>query len=49
MAHDMMLEPGWQAVAKRILCWLEDTVPPKKALQRNTHVRQRRQSVPCKD
>jgi pimeloyl-ACP methyl ester carboxylesterase len=24
MAHDMMLEPGWQAVADRILGWLDD-------------------------
>ncbi|MFN2289590.1 MAG: alpha/beta hydrolase [Anaerolineae bacterium] len=24
MAHDMMLEPGWQAVADRILLWLEE-------------------------
>jgi len=23
MAHDMMLEPGWQAVADRILAWLD--------------------------
>ncbi len=23
MAHDMMLEPGWEAVAERILAWLE--------------------------
>ena len=22
MAHDMMLEPGWRAVADRILGWL---------------------------
>lgn len=24
MAHDMMLEPGWQAVADRILAWLKE-------------------------
>jgi alpha-beta hydrolase superfamily lysophospholipase len=24
MAHDMMLEPGWQAVADRILGWLDE-------------------------
>ncbi len=24
MAHDMMLEPGWQAVADRILAWLDE-------------------------
>ena len=24
MAHDMMLEPGWQAVANRILAWLKE-------------------------
>ena len=24
MAHDMMLEDGWQAVADRILAWLDD-------------------------
>jgi pimeloyl-ACP methyl ester carboxylesterase len=24
MAHDMMLEPGWQAVAERISTWLEE-------------------------
>ncbi len=24
MAHDMMLEPGWQTVAERILAWLEE-------------------------
>jgi alpha-beta hydrolase superfamily lysophospholipase len=24
MAHDMMLEVGWQAVADRILVWLEE-------------------------
>jgi len=24
MAHDMMLEPGWQAVAERILVWLRE-------------------------
>ena len=24
MAHDMMLEPRWQAVAKRILVWLKE-------------------------
>jgi alpha-beta hydrolase superfamily lysophospholipase len=24
MAHDMMLEPDWQAVADRILSWLDD-------------------------
>ncbi len=24
MAHDMMLEAGWQAVADRILIWLEE-------------------------
>ncbi len=23
MAHDMMLEPGWQAVADTIITWLE--------------------------
>ena len=27
MAHDMMLEPGWQGVAERIVRWLEDTCP----------------------
>ncbi len=27
MAHAMMLEPGWQAVADRILRWLEESVP----------------------
>ena len=24
MAHDMMLEPGWQSVAERILTWLKE-------------------------
>jgi alpha-beta hydrolase superfamily lysophospholipase len=24
MAHDMMLEAGWQAVADQILCWLNE-------------------------
>lgn len=24
MAHDMMLEPGWQLVAERILGWLKE-------------------------
>ena len=24
MAHDMMLEPGWQAVAERILIWIKE-------------------------
>jgi hypothetical protein len=24
MAHDMMLEPGWQTVADRILAWLAE-------------------------
>ena len=24
MAHDMMLEPGWQSVAERILTWLNE-------------------------
>lgn len=25
MAHDMMLEAGWQAAAERILSWLSET------------------------
>jgi hypothetical protein len=29
LAHDMMLEPGWQQVADRIRSWLGDHVPPK--------------------
>ena len=24
MAHDMMLEPGWQKVAERIIAWLKE-------------------------
>ena len=24
MAHDMMLEPGWQNVAERIVAWLQE-------------------------
>jgi hypothetical protein len=24
MAHDMMLEPGWEGVASRIIAWLRD-------------------------
>ena len=24
MGHDMMLEPGWQAVADRIMGWLQE-------------------------
>jgi pimeloyl-ACP methyl ester carboxylesterase len=31
MAHAMMLEPGWQSVADRILRWLRETVPPTQA------------------
>jgi pimeloyl-ACP methyl ester carboxylesterase len=27
MAHDMMLEPGWAAVAERIHAWLETRCP----------------------
>jgi alpha-beta hydrolase superfamily lysophospholipase len=27
MAHNMMLEPGWAAVAKRIHAWLEQLMP----------------------
>lgn len=30
MAHAMMLEPGWQAVADRILRWLEETLTPSR-------------------
>ena len=26
MAHAMMLEPGWRAVAERICGWLEETL-----------------------
>jgi len=24
MAHDMMLEPGWESVAARIVAWLSE-------------------------
>jgi len=24
MAHDMMLEPGWESVAERIVAWLRE-------------------------
>ena len=24
MGHDMMLEPGWQSVAERIVAWLNE-------------------------
>jgi hypothetical protein len=27
MAHDMMLEPGWEAAAERILAWLGQQPP----------------------
>lgn len=30
MAHAMMLEPGWQGVADRILRWLRETMTPKR-------------------
>ncbi len=32
MAHDMMLEPGWQSVADRIVAWLN-----KKGIVRGGH------------
>jgi pimeloyl-ACP methyl ester carboxylesterase len=28
IAHDVMLEPGWQQAADRILAWLADALPP---------------------
>ena len=31
MAHDMMLEPGWEAVAARVLSWLESPAPASPA------------------
>jgi len=31
MAHAMMLEPGWQVVADRMLRWLEETLTPKRS------------------
>lgn len=30
VAHDSMLEPGWEAVAERILRWLEERVEPAR-------------------
>lgn len=32
MAHAMMLEPGWQGVADRILRWLRETMTPEQPL-----------------
>ncbi len=33
MGHDMMLEPGWAAVAERIHTWLKTHDPARKSLQ----------------
>lgn len=32
MAHDMMLEPDWQAVADRIMTWIDEAVAPPTSL-----------------
>jgi alpha-beta hydrolase superfamily lysophospholipase len=33
MGHDMMLEPGWNAVAQRIHTWLEALAPMSQSRQ----------------
>ena len=32
IGHDMMLEPGWQAVAEHIASWLNSTLTPRAKL-----------------
>ena len=31
IGHDMMLEPGWRAVAQRIAEWLETVLTPRRS------------------
>lgn len=31
MGHDMMLEPGWRAVAEQIAAWLDTTLTPRRS------------------
>ena len=31
MGHNMMLEPGWRAVAERIADWLAATLTPRRS------------------
>ena len=31
IGHDMMLEPGWQAVAEHIASWLNSTLTPPRS------------------
>jgi len=37
MGHDMMLEPGWDAVAQRIHTWLETLAPMRQSRQSEEH------------
>ena len=38
MGHDVMLEPGWEAVAQRIHTWLETVAPMTESRQSGEHV-----------
>jgi hypothetical protein len=38
MGHDMMLEPGWDAVAQRIYTWLETLAPMTQSRQSGEQV-----------